>query len=485
MRSHRATTAVSGLVLVGALTACGTTVPLAQQGAAESSSLVSGDGLSPVVPGALTPNPPRAVAPTSRTTSLPRAVATSPVGTAATPVTGPVLRSDEPVRVGVLYLTGVDTVSGALGISGLSTGDTKAQAAAAFGWVAGHGHLGGHPAKVFYYGIAAQDSVNNAQAAQQAACAALTQDDKVRYVVSILPLLPGTMACFAHAGVGVVDDASALSDKAMAQYSESFVAPGDFAAGRMITLLVDDLWRRGWLTASSKVGSFAYDNPENLALVDGALTDALRAHGLTITSKQAVSNDASAVSGANNASLQYRAAGVDRIIPVLASPLFLMNAASSQHYNPAYAMYSLFGPGALLEGTAPKDQLVNSAGIGWQPYLDIGAGTHPGPVSSNETLCFALMKAAGQASSSSTTKGFQVQVCNAVLYLKAAFDALPSAPGNLLSASRALIGARFQPADTFRTDVSRRPDGAAGYRALAYETGCSCYQYVGGVRTTP
>ena len=47
---------------------------------------------------------------------------------------------------------------------------------------------------------------------------------------------------------------------------------------------------------------------------------------------------------------------------------------------------SRLGPGALLETAAPRDQLVNSAGIGWQPYLDIGAGKKPGPVSSRETL---------------------------------------------------------------------------------------------------
>jgi hypothetical protein len=33
-------------------------------------------------------------------------------------------------------------------------------------------------------------------------------------------------------------------------------------------------------------------------------------------------------------------------------------------------------------------------------------------------------------------------------------------------------------ADTFRTDVTHRTDGVAGYRSLAYRDTCSCLQYV-------
>jgi len=58
-------------------------------------------------------------------------------------------------------------------------------------------------------------------------------------------------------------------------------------------------------------------------------------------------------------------------------------------------------------------------------------------------------------------------------------------PKNLLTASRPLIGASFKPADTFRSDVTRRPDGAAGYRSLAYQTACRCFQYVTPVQPAP
>jgi hypothetical protein len=138
-----------------------------------------------------------------------------------------------------------------------------------------------------------------------------------------------------------------------------------------------------------------------------------------------------------------------------------------------------------METAAPPDQLANAVGIGWQPYLDIGAGKMPGPVSPRETLCFDIMKKAGQASSSPTTKGFEVQVCNVLFYLKDLADRLPDMPSDLLTSGRKLLGSSFVPADTFRVDVTHRTDGVAGYRDLAFQAACKCFQYVSGVKPTP
>ena len=55
----------------------------------------------------------------------------------------------------------------------------------------------------------------------------------------------------------------------------------------------------------------------------------------------------------------------------------------------------------------------------------------------------------------------------------------------MLTAGRGLIGAGFVSADTFRTDLTRRTDGVAGYRRLAYQQSCSCFQYVSPVLPTP
>ncbi|MDP9101421.1 MAG: hypothetical protein M3N21_04655 [Actinomycetota bacterium] len=386
--------------------------------------------------------------------------------------------------MGVLYLEGADRLAASVGISGLQTGDTKAQAQAVMAELNKQGGLGGRQIQPFYYGIKAADSANDPTAAQQAGCVSLTQDSRVQVVVSILNIQPSTLACFAKAHTPVLDDIAGLPTVSR-DLQAFFFAPGDFSGRRLITNVVDGLWRTGWLTPRSTVGSFTYNTPEDLALVETALKPALRLHGLTIAVQVATSNGADGVNQADAAVLKYRAANVDRVIPVLASPLFLMEGASSQAYHPKFAVYSTFGPGALLETAAPRDELQGAAGIGWQPYLDIGSGTHPGPVSTNETRCFAIMAAAGEQTSSATAKGLQTNLCDVLFYLQAAAAALGGFDPQALSAAGARIGATFPAADTFRTDVSQRSDGAAGYRDLVYSAICSCFQYVGPVRVAP
>jgi hypothetical protein len=382
-----------------------------------------------------------------------------------------------------MYAKNVGAAGAIVGLTGLSTGDTLAQTTALVHWVNDHGGMGGHPIQLLSYGIDASTG-GSSDAAYGAACTALTQDDHVRYVVTILSLPSSTLPCFAHAGVGVLDDEAGVGDAQRAQYAGYLVGPADFALGRETTNLVDDLWRRGWLTSTSKVGSFTYDEPDYTSAVSGALTKALAAHGLKLTEQASVPNSAGSITAAGSVVLKFRAAGVNRVIPIGASPLFLMISAALQGYHPAYAVTSGFGPGALLEGSAPKAELVDSIGIGWQPFLDISKGKQPPPVTTNETLCFKLMQAAGQASTSPTTRGFEAQVCDLVFYLAAMGDAVPSLPADLLTASRSVIGSSFKSADTFRTDMSQHADGVAAYRDLAYETSCGCYQYVSPIRGT-
>jgi hypothetical protein len=388
-----------------------------------------------------------------------------------------------PIRVGLLYGKDVGAAAALVGITGLSTGDTLAQSQAVVRWVNAHGGVGGHPIQLTSYGINASAG-GDPDATYQAACTALTQDQHIRYLVTMLTLRPASMPCFAKAGVGVLDDEAGVGDAQRATFSKDLAGPGDFGLGRSVTNLVDDLVRRGWLTSKNKIGALTYDDPQLKPVISGPLVRALRAHGLHLSAAAAIPNTTAYFTAVGGVVLKFRAAGVDRVIPIGASPLSMMISASTQGYHPAYAVVSGFGPGALLEGAAPKDQLVNSAGIGWQPFLDIGKGKHPGPVSQNETLCFKLMKGAGQASTSATTRGFQAQVCDLFFYLKRMGDALPTLPSDLFSAARPIIANTFRSSATFRSDMRQHSDGVAAYRDLAYEQGCKCYQYVSQIRRT-
>lgn len=395
--------------------------------------------------------------------------------------TAPGVSSNEPIKIGVITQPGLEQAAKAFGLDGVTTGDTKAQVNAVVTWIRANGGLGGHPVQVYEYAVDVSDA-----AWQSNACASMTQDHKVRFVVTVLASLQGLAECLAKAGVGLLADNTNFGDRTMAQYAPILGNPSELGQGRMMTLLVDDLWKRGWLTSTSKIGLLVDDGPDGHATVDGPLTTVLRRHGL----KPAVTRYINPKTGdggssqSGSAVVGFRAGNVDRIIPVMYSPLYFMIAAESQRYYPAYAMVSAQGPGALLEGTAPANQLKNAAGIGWAPYLDIGKGPKPPPVSTRETLCFQLMRKAGQAATSALIKGFQTQVCDMLFYLKDLADLKPAIPSDLLTSARIQLGKGFVSPATYRVDVTHRTAGVAGYRSLAYLDSCTCFQYVSPVVAT-
>jgi hypothetical protein len=484
MRNRRRVAAFALLLVTG----CGTTVPMTSTRTGAGPDELGG----PAAPGAQSQTqgsspqaPPGSDAPAggSGTTGRGGGVGAPPApGSVPTSTSGPVATSRAPVRVGLLYIDGADTLAGSLGISGLTTGDTRAQARAIVSHLDSHGGLAGRRIDLRYGRMDAASLSSDIEGTHAQACSALTEDEKVAYVVSYVQLSSTQLACYAKRGVTVLNDQSSVLDSTGAQYASTFGSPGELALGRATEQLVDALWRRGWLTSKSKVGTFVYDTPDGALLETRHLVPALARHGLTPVVKARSSNDAG---GANQSGTVVKMAsqGVDRVIPIGASPLFLMNAAESQGYRPAYAMTSTFGPGALIESSAPRGQLKNAAGIGWSKYLDIGTGKRPGAVSRNETLCFSIMRAAGQQTTSTTTQAFQAALCNVLMFLQAAVGRYGVTPDVLNQVRRS--GLDFPPADAFAIRMQPgRADGVAAYRDLRFDEACGCFQYVGGNRST-
>jgi hypothetical protein len=493
-RSVRRAAGAAALAVL--LTACGSTVQVSSTrtvlnpdglgGTASTDGALGGvtDGTASVLPGQPGTGGTQGAAGT-RTGTTGTTSAESPTAfSSGGPVTSGAMASRKPVTIGVITQQGLESAAKTFGLDGVTTGDTRKQVDAVVAWLKANGGLGGRPIRVIQYDA---QMTGTADSIMTEACNAFTQDDKADYVVTVLSGLKVLAACLKKAGVGLLADNTNFSDKTMAQYAPGLANPSELGAGRMQDLLVDHLWSSGWLTASSKVGVLARDDNDGHEVVEGPLTAALKRHGLDIKVKRYI-NDTQGDGGSSasgNAVLGFRSQGVDRVFPTGYSPLYFMTAAESQGYRPAYAMVSANGPGALLEGLAPANQLRNAAGIGWQPYLDINKGTKPGPVSTRETLCFDLMKKAGQAATSSLVKGFQAQVCDLLFYLKDLSVLRPDLPKDLLTSARRALGARYVSPATFRVDVTRRTAGMAGYRPLAYEDDCQCFQYTGPLVKAP
>ncbi|MSZ76174.1 MAG: ABC transporter substrate-binding protein, partial [Actinobacteria bacterium] len=401
----------------------------------------------------------------------------APGTSGAQPTTGPggvPAAPSTPLKVGVYYASGVNEAAEALGLGALSVGDTKAQATALADDINANGGLAGRKIQLFFADASQYGS--DANAAYEGACRRLVEDDDVDLLVTFAGMSIGNFECFVKAGVGVVNDISNIPDDIQAQWANLMGAPGDLAAHRLMGTLVDYLWSTKWLTKDSTIGVYTYDDAANSATVDGPLKAALAKYGLKVKTTVAVTAQ-NAVSQGGSVVLRFASDGVDRVLPVGASPLFVMNAAESQGYRPDYALYSSYGPGALLESSAPKAQLEGAAGVGWAPFYDIGKGKRPGPVSSQETRCFSVMEKAGQGTTSNTTKALQATMCNMFFYLEQAADKIGSAPDNLLALARPALRNTFVSPSTFKVDVTNRVDGVAAFRPLTFESGCSCFQY--------
>jgi hypothetical protein len=487
-RAARLQRRAAGAALVSlVLTGCGSTVQVSSTRAVSSGGQLTTDGMLAGAPQATA-----TLNPGGTGGRLPQ----GPGGTSGAGATGSVLTrgaaptaragaapgaasSRTPVKIGVITQQGLESAAKAFGLDGVTTGDTRKQVEAVVSWIKASGGLAGRPIQVFQYD--ADLAAGSGDAVMTQACTAFTQDVRVDYVVTVLAGLKVLAACLQKAGVGLLADNTNFADSTMSKHAPILANPSELGAGRMMDLLVDHLWSVGWLTASSTVGVIARDDSDGHEVVETSLAAALKRHGLTAKVTRFI-NDTQGDGGSSasaNAVLGFRAAGVDRVFPAGYSPLYFMTAAESQGYRPAYAMVSAQAPGGLLESLAPANQLKNAAGIGWQPYLDIGKGTKPGPVSARETLCLQLMQKAVQAATSSLVKGFQVQVCDLLFYLKALTDLRPDLPKDLLTSARKALGARYVSPATYRVDVTHRTAGMAGYRPLTYKDDCQCFQYVG------
>jgi hypothetical protein len=486
MKRAAAGAALASLLLAG----CGSTVQVRSTevvgttGDVLSGSTGAATGAGTGGSGGSLPQGTSGTTPGSGTTGLPTQPGQTPTvdgGTGAAPRT---LSPKEPIKIGVITQPQLESAASALGLDGVTTGDTRKQVDAVVAWIRANGGLGGHPVQVYEHAVDLSDGSNDL--IQTKACAAMAQDHKVDFVVTVLGGLRTLTSCLAKYGIGLLADNATVDDRFRAAFAGTLASPSEAAPGRLMGMLVDHLVTRRWLTSASKIGILARDDPTGRATVEQYLKPALRRHALNVVITEYVDDQkgdgGSGQSG--SAVLRFRAAGVDRFIPAFYSPLYFMLAAERQQYYPAYTISSNDAPGALIESLAPPRQLRNAVGMGWQPFLDIGKGTKPGPVSPRQTLCFDLMRKAGQAASSALVKGFQVQVCDLLFYLKDVVDRQPDLPRDLLTSGRALLGSRFVSPATYRVDVTKRTDGMAGFRPLAYLDGCECFEYVGPVVKT-
>lgn len=496
-----ATLAVSALLA----TACGTTVPLAQErasatGSAGSTGSASAGGAANGITEQAPPaagSTDAAFAPSSdgSTTaagSVPGAAAAgtgrTSTGAGSAAAAGGPARSvpgmtASTVKIGVYTVAGYSKAASAAGFNA-ALGDQAAMTKEIVGYINANGGFAGRQGLPVIHD--ANLAAPSADAEYQAACAAWTQDDRVYAVVSPIGTGSNTLYdCLSKAGVPTVGAGESQDASFFQRFPDWFYQPTDMNLRRILSNNVDALAGVGFFGSKPKIGVIMADTPTERAAVDRGLKPALARHGLKLAKSFAVVQDSSAQSAYSGAVLQFKAAGITHVLfSYLGSAVLFMTNAENQQYRPRYGLHSRNSPAALLEGNAPARQQEGAMGIGWQPMNDVNQANDPGILGPRQQLCLKLIRKAGQDTTVRATALIGLWLCDGLFFLR---DALQKAPSFSAAGLRTGVESLrdFDAASTFRSGFApgRLHDGASLYRMFAFNSECRCYRYISPGKT--
>ncbi|HET9732344.1 MAG TPA: hypothetical protein VFP54_06665 [Acidimicrobiales bacterium] len=502
------------------LAACGTRVTARQVGSGAGlggGSLSADGGLSatapggqaagagtagspPVVPGASSSNistgtggasasgPPQAS--TAPAAQIPGGTTVSPAG--VRPGGGQIVPASRPVEVGIPVPANIGAVTAVLGSGGGGgSPSVPSQQQIQNGYqvivdyINGHGGLKGHKVVPVY---ASYDATQNAATNDQTLCTSFTQDHKVFAALGWLNHTQNLTSCLQAANAILVDQGGyvAYDDTAFAQ-NPLYMTAGALSLTRVAHVEVNGLVRQGFFSPGSRIGLLADNSPPFMRAIQ-ALKATLGAHGLKLTDEQEVQptqglSDVAPVQQAiSNATLRFRAEGIDRVIFLdnngdTQQPF--NNAEKAQSYYPRLGYTSNETPSNHGNGqynSSANQEYIGSSGIGWDPTIDIQSA----PPNATGQLCNKLESSVGN----NPTQAQQLYwpACDQLLTLVAAANA--SSGG--LTTTGVIQGlarmSNFTPAEALGplNYSGGRRDGAAVGRFLTYQAGCQCMVYSSG-----
>lgn len=390
--------------------------------------------------------------------------------------TGPGVSADQ-INIGISLFKAGDYGS-AIGVGGIDFGNTNAQAQAVVDYVNANGGIAGRKVNPIYYTLDfGRPGLADGQSEQEA-CAKWTEDNKVFAVVNNVMARHALLVCLAKRDVLGVHDGMPIDEGLLAQYRNYYYS-GMSGAGllldRQAFATADGLGQQGYFK-DAVVGIQHFDDPAYKRVVEEVYIPTLRRHGAQKFVLQAAPRGGA--DGAVAYASRFRREGVTHVLFLGEGglyPLFFMRGAESQMYRPKYAL-NTDQQIVVLQSGAPPEQLRNARGVGWAPYLDVANEHDPGPVSPAHTLCFEIMRAAGQNMADRGAQGTALAYCSGLFFLRQVINAAPSISSAGFAQVVAGLGKGYVSPGTFETFYSQaRHDGVNAYREFAFPDGQSRY----------
>ena len=409
--------------------------------------------------------------------------------------------TDKTITVGVTVTSNGDAANSAIGASGITQGDARANIKALVDEINAAGGVAGRQLVAVVHAYDAQSTQSGATQ-DGAACSDFTEDHEVMAVFStgLTDLLP---QCLKKAGVVQFASGGLVGkDKAFTQTYPASFQLGTMTQERILKDTVGALSRQnyftGWNTltgrpaiAPVKLAVISYDGASFKNAVTSTLLPGLRAAGhpvdstnvfyiLSAESQAGVGSQAAAI---KSATLRMQQDGVTHLVFNDANGLLLglfATNAQSQQFFPRFGVTSGAGPQAIYDsGLVKAEQLNGMAGNGWLPTLDLPAADGSKLATEATARCLEIMKRrTGQTYTSTNAASIALIECDNFFLLVEALGRAPSLSPTGLVAGMEAIGGTYTSALLPASFLSaQQHDNAVRAFDLNWVASCTCVRY--------
>jgi hypothetical protein len=321
----------------------------------------------------------------------------------------------------------------------------------------------------------------------QADCAAFTEDDEVfaAFSSAVSTAVVGQLAdCLVEHETMFVWNSRAMFDHEDFDRWAPYVYMPNYLSGDRYGFILDELDRIGYFEPDARVGLIAMDEPGAQRLLTNIVEPGLDELGVNVVDVastptiNSIAEVGNIIEASRNLVLRFKDAGVTHVMFVgtySSASYYFPIEAKNQDYFPRFAFNSSEATQGL-NADLPPEALSNSVGIGWIPGLDVFTAQDPGGNPAVTTCLEDIVGAAGLTPHGRTAEYLALNICDGLLFMKAAFDAAETlSPDDIATAVADLD---FQSGVTFESSLSDgQVDGAAGFRAYAFDDSCRCFTY--------